>query len=204
MDAESHWEHIYQTKSPEETSWYVPHLQLSLDWILEAAPDRSSRIIDMGGGRSTLVDDLLERQYTALTIVDISAAALALSQKRLGQKAKQVNWLLADATTIALPKNSFDVWHDRAVFHFLTDLEERRAYTSRLTASLRSGGHLIIATFGPEGPVRCSGLPTVRYDSESLQAELGPRFRLAKSSIVEHETPFGTSQQFLYCHFVFG
>jgi ubiquinone/menaquinone biosynthesis C-methylase UbiE len=204
MSSQAHWDHIYETKSQEETSWYAPHLQLSLDWIEEAAPDRPSEIIDVGGGRSTLVDDLLGHQYRAITVLDISNAALERSQKRLDQRTKDIRWLVGDVTAIELPASHYDVWHDRAVFHFLTEAPRRKSYVDQVSASLKPGGHLIIATFGPEGPLRCSGLPTMRYDAAALQAEFGPCFRLGKSSLVEHETPFGTRQQFLYCDFVFG
>ncbi len=204
MGMQSHWERIYQTKSPEQTSWYQPHLQTSLDWITDAAPDRSAAIIDVGGGQSTLVDDLLTLQYLALTVLDVSEAAIGNSQHRLGPAAKNIRWLTGDVTKVSLPPRAYDVWHDRAVFHFLAQLEQRSAYVRQLASSLKVGGHVVIATFGPDGPETCSGLATLRYDAQSLQRELGQNFRMVKSSAVEHQTPFGTAQQFLYCHFILG
>jgi 2-polyprenyl-3-methyl-5-hydroxy-6-metoxy-1,4-benzoquinol methylase len=202
MGSQHHWEHVYQTKSPEATSWYQPHLRTSVEWITAAAPDRSASIIDIGAGESTLADDLLALGYRNITVLDISESALAKSQSRLGSSASQIKWLPADVTIAALPAHSFDVWHDRAVFHFMTEPGQRRAYMHKLAASLKPGGHAIIATFGPQGPEKCSGLPTSRYDGQTLHLELGPDFRIAKSSIIDHQTPFGTRQQFLYCDFV--
>lgn len=199
---QSHWERIYQTKSPQERSWYQPHSQLSLDWIIEAAPEKSASIIDVGGGESTLVDDLLALQYRALTVLDIAEAAIKNSQRRLGPAAKQIHWLTGDVTKITLPPRAYNVWHDRAVFHFLTHPEQRSAYVRQVASSLKIGGHLVIATFGPDGPEKCSGLVTRRYDAESLHHEFGSAFQLAKSSLAEHQTPFGTKQQFLCSHFI--
>jgi 2-polyprenyl-3-methyl-5-hydroxy-6-metoxy-1,4-benzoquinol methylase len=204
MTLQSHWERIYQTKSPVETSWFQPHLQTSLDWISEAAPDRFASIIDVGGGESTLADDLLARRYCFLTVLDIAEAAIRKSQERLGSAAKNIDWLVGDVIEVALPPRAYDVWHDRAVFHFLTEPDQRLAYVRQLSSSLKIGGHVVIATFGPEGPERCSGLVTRRYNAGSLQRELGQDFRLMRSSVVEHQTPFGTAQQFLYCHFTLG
>ncbi|MGA3335415.1 MAG: class I SAM-dependent methyltransferase [Terracidiphilus sp.] len=204
MSARDHWDRIYQTKSPVETSWYEPHLQMSLGWITEAVPDRSASIIDVGGGESTLIDDLLAKQYRTLTVLDVSEAAIRKSQNRLGPKAKNVNWLVGDLTEVALPSRTYDLWHDRAVFHFFTEPAQRAAYVSQLSASLKIGGQVLMATFGPEGPQKCSGLVTMRYGVESLLHELGPDFRTIRHSLIEHETPFGTKQQFLHCHFVFG
>lgn len=203
MSAHSHWEHIYQTKSPPETSWYAPHLQISLEWILEAVPDRSASIVDIGGGESTLVDDLIAQGYRALAVLDISEAALAKSQRRLGDLAQGVAWIPGDVTEATLPERAYDLWHDRAVFHFLTEPGQRAAYACRLAASLKPGGQVVMATFGPEGPQKCSGLPTMRYDAEGLQRELGPGFRLMRQAVVDHQTPLGKTQQFLCCRFAF-
>jgi 2-polyprenyl-3-methyl-5-hydroxy-6-metoxy-1,4-benzoquinol methylase len=202
MGMQSHWERVYQTKSPQQRSWYQPHSQPSLEWIKEAVPQKSASIIDVGGGESTLVDDLLVLQYRALTVLDIAEAAIKNSQSRLGPAAKSVHWLAGDVTKITLLPHAYDVWHDRAVFHFLTQPEQRSAYVRRISSSLKIGGHVVIATFGPQGPEACSGLLTRRYDPESLHHEFGPAFQLVKSSLVEHQTPFGTAQQFLYCHFI--
>jgi 2-polyprenyl-3-methyl-5-hydroxy-6-metoxy-1,4-benzoquinol methylase len=201
MTLQDHWEHIYQTKAPVETSWFEPHLQTSLHWISEAAPDRSASIIDVGGGESTLSDDLLAMHYRSLTVLDIAKAAITKSRNRLGAAAEKINWLVGNVIEVALPPRAYDVWHDRAVFHFLTEPDRRSAYVRQLSSSLKTGGHVVIATFGPQGPEKCSGLVTMRYNADSLQRELGQDFRLVRSSVVEHHTPFGTAQQFLYCQF---
>lgn len=184
-----------------ETSWFEPHLQTSLHWISEAAPDRSASIIDVGGGESTLSDDLLAMHYRSLTVLDIAKAAITKSRNRLGAAAEKINWLVGNVIEVALPPRAYDVWHDRAVFHFLTEPDRRSAYVRQLSSSLKTGGHVVIATFGPQGPEKCSGLVTMRYNADSLQRELGQDFRLVRSSVVEHHTPFGTAQQFLYCQF---
>jgi SAM-dependent methyltransferase len=201
MGKQAHWEQLYRAKSPGETSWYQPHLETSLDWIADAAKSPSAAIIDVGGGESTLVDDLLARGYDAVTVLDISGAAIRKSQERLGAAAQSVVWLVDDVTTATLPTSSYDVWHDRAVFHFLTRPEQRSAYVRQLVSALKAGGQVVMATFGPEGPLKCSGLDTERYDAESLHRELGSNFQFVHSAIVAHRTPFGTTQQFLYCRF---
>lgn len=203
MDLQRHWESVYQTKSPNQTSWYQPHLQISLDWIAEAAPGRSSSIIDVGGGESTLVDDLLTAAYSNITVLDLSETAIRKSKKRLGAVEQRVHWLTGDITAVTLSNRGFDLWHDRAVFHFLTEPHQRAAYVRQLTTSLRTGGHVILATFGPDGPQKCSGLPVRRYSAQDLQKELGPQFQLEKTSTVDHQTPFGTTQEFVYCRFKF-
>ena len=203
MDIQAHWEQIYGTKSPDETSWYEAHLQTSLDWISDAANGRSISIIDVGGGESTLADDLLARGYGALTVLDVAGAAIRKSQKRLGSKAKSVNWPVGDVTTVALPASVYDIWHDRAVFHFLIDPKQRLAYVHQMESALKIGGQVIMATFRPQGPQKCSGLDTKRYDAESLSREMGASFRLLQSATVIHQTPKATSQQFLYCQFSF-
>ena len=203
MSTQTHWDHVYQAKTPVETSWYEPHLDVSLEWILRAAPDRSSSIIDVGAGESTLVDDLLAEGYQALTVLDLSEAALARSQRRLGEAARNVAWIRGDVTEMPLPARTFDLWHDRAAFHFFTEPEKRAAYVQKLAASLRHGGQVVMATFGPEGPQKCSGLHTMRYNADSLQWELAPKFRLVRHAVIAHQTPFGTTQQFLYCQFTF-
>ena len=203
MDTQAHWAQIYETKSPDETSWYESHLQTSLDWISDAATDHSASIIDVGGGESTLIDDLLVRGYSALTVLDLAGAAIKKSQDRLERAAKSVNWIVGDVTTIAFPVNTYNIWHDRAVFHFLTNPEQRLAYIRQTTSALKIGVQVVMATFGPQGPQKCSGLDTNRYDAESLSREMGPRFRLIRSSTVLHHTPKGTTQQFLYCQFSF-
>lgn len=202
MDTQTHWDKIYTEKAPDQVSWYRPHLETSLALIEQAAAGVSASIIDIGAGESTLVDDLLARGYSDLTVLDISQAAIAASRKRLGDAAERVRWLVADITQAKLELSAYDVWHDRAVFHFLTAAADRRAYVRQVVRTVRRGGHIIVSAFGPEGPTRCSGLDVVRYDAESLHAEFGANFRLVSSSQQMHETPFGTTQQFLYCHCV--
>jgi 2-polyprenyl-3-methyl-5-hydroxy-6-metoxy-1,4-benzoquinol methylase len=204
MSTQNHWERIYQTKSPQETSWFQPHLETSLNWIAEAVPDRSASIIDVGGGQSTLVDDLLAMQYASVTALDLAEAAISKSRQRLGAAAANIKWLIGDVLEVSLPPSAYDLWHDRAVFHFLTEPQQRQTYVRQLASSLKTGGHVIIATFGPQGPEKCSGLTTQRYAPESLHREFGSAFRLVKSAVVEHQTPFATTQQFLYCHFILG
>jgi SAM-dependent methyltransferase len=202
MDTQTHWDKIYTEKAPDQVSWYRPHLEASLALIEQTGAGPSASIIDVGAGESTLVDDLLARGYSNLTVLDISQAAIAASRKRLGDAAERVRWLVADITQAELEPSAYDVWHDRAVFHFLTAAADRIAYVRQLVRSVRRGGHVIVSAFGPEGPTRCSGLEVVRYDAESLHAEFGANFRLISSSRHLHETPFGTTQQFLYCHCV--
>lgn len=201
MDTQRHWERVYATKAPAEVSWFRPHLETSLALIERVAGDRSASIIDVGGGESTLVDDLIGKGYLNLTVLDISRTAIEHSKQRLGSASPQVVWLVADVTKAELPMHAYDVWHDRAVFHFLTEPEQRLAYVRRAAIAVKPGGHVIIGVFGPEGPVKCSGLDTVRYDADSLQAEFNPRFRLIESVTELHRTPSGTAQQFLYCCF---
>jgi SAM-dependent methyltransferase len=202
MDQQSHWNNIYSQKAPDQVSWFRPHLEASLALIERVGDGPSASIIDVGGGESTLVDDLLVRGYSDLTVLDISQAAVEATRKRLGDSADRVQWSISDITQAALPISAYDVWHDRAVFHFLTDAADRKAYVDRVVRSVKRGGHVIISAFGPEGPTHCSGLEVVRYDSVSLHGEFGANFRLISSSQQIHETPFGTTQQFLYCHCV--
>ena len=168
--------------------------------IERAAPDPSSSIIDVGGGESTLVDDLLAGGYENITILDVSQTAMDVTKTRLGLAAEQVHWLVADITEAQLEPGAYDVWHDRAVFHFLTTSEHCVAYVRQVAHAVKPGGHVIISTFGPEGPTKCSGLDVIRYDAESLHDQFGVRFRLVKSSKELHRTPFGTTQQFLFCY----
>ena len=199
MSARTHWEKIYTAKAPDQVSWYRAHLETSLDLIKRAANDRAVSIIDVGGGESTLADDLLEQGFQNVTVLDVSQAAIDVNKTRLREKAGNVRWLVADITQIELEPKAYDVWHDRAVFHFLTVQEQRAAYVRQVVRSVKPGGHVIVSTFGPEGPTKCSGLDVVRYDANSLHNEFGARFRLVESSKEVHQTPFGTTQQFLYC-----
>jgi 2-polyprenyl-3-methyl-5-hydroxy-6-metoxy-1,4-benzoquinol methylase len=200
MDAKGHWEKVYTTKAPDAVSWYRPHLETSLALIERAVDARSASIIDVGGGESTLVDDLLLRGFRNITVLDVSQTAIDVTKNRLGSAAEQVHWLVGDITEIELEPGAYDVWHDRAVFHFLTAPEQRTAYVRQVARSVKPGGHVIVSTFGPEGPTKCSGLEVMRYDAGSLHDEFGARFRLVESSKEPHHTPFGTTQQFLYCY----
>jgi SAM-dependent methyltransferase len=198
MDAQAHWEKIYAERAPNAVSWYRPHLETSLA-LIERVSSRGSAIIDVGGGESTLVDDLLSRGYENVTILDISQKAVDANQQRLGSASECVHWLVADITTAELPRSAYDVWHDRAVFHFLTTPADREAYVRQAAHAVKQGGYVIVSTFGPEGPTKCSGLEVVRYDAEALHREFGVHFRLLESTKELHQTPFGTIQQFLYC-----
>ncbi|HLY39860.1 MAG TPA: class I SAM-dependent methyltransferase [Terracidiphilus sp.] len=203
MNIQEHWEHIYATRSPDLRSWFSPHLDASLDLIERLPISHNATIIDVGGGESTFVDDLLRRGYENLTVLDISRTAMNSSAKRLGNVARRVRWITADITQVQLQRAQFDVWHDRAVFHFLTSSHERTAYVQQVARAVKRGGHVIVGVFGPDGPTRCSGLDVVRYDAESLRHEFGPQFRPIESSIQLHRTPAGVIQQFLYCHLKF-
>ncbi len=200
MDVKTHWEKIYATKTPDQVSWYRPHLDTSLALIKRCVSDRSASIIDVGGGESTLVDDLLDDGFQNITVLDVSQAAIDVNKTRLGEKKTRVHWIVADITSVELTPKVYDVWHDRAVFHFLTGQEQRAAYVRQVARSVKHGGHVIVSTFGPEGPTKCSGLDVVRYDADSLHDQFGARFCLIESSKEIHQTPFGTAQQFLYCY----
>lgn len=200
-DASAHWEQVYQTRPATEVSWFRPHLERSLALIEAAAPQREARILDVGGGASTLVDDLLARGYRHLSVLDLSAAALRTARDRLGALATGVNWLQADARSTGLDAQSIDVWHDRAVFHFLTDEADRTAYVREVTRVLKPGGHLIIATFALDGPQQCSGLPVVRYDAGGLARVFGDGFRLEAQAAEAHTTPGGKLQSFIQACF---
>ena len=198
MSSRDHWQRVYETKESTEVSWYAAHLQQSVRLIQEVAPP-PARIIDVGAGASTLVDDLLELGYRNLTVLDVSDAALAMARRRLGERATEVNWLAADVCSASLEENCFDLWHDRAVFHFLTSENDRRAYVSQVRRSLVSGGHVVIATFSLAGPSQCSGLDVMRYDALSLVREFGPAFELSSQGEATHTTPAGKEQQFIFC-----
>jgi SAM-dependent methyltransferase len=194
-----HWERIYRTTDPSQVSWYQPEPQLSLDLIRRVAPDLDAPIIDVGGGASSLVDRLLDVGYRHLTVLDVAPSALAISRERLGQRAPLVTWIAADALTARLPWSSYAVWHDRAVFHFLTDPPDRARYVDQTRYAVQPGGHIIVASFGPDGPTRCSGLDVVRYSPEAMHGEFGTAFRLLESVREHHHTPSGITQAFVYC-----
>lgn len=200
MDAKIHWEHIYETKAPSQVSWYQEHAQLSLSFIQRAGIATTANIIDVGGGASILVDDLLAAGFLHVSVLDISAKALEVARNRLGARAAEVNWIEADITRVELPFHSYDVWHDRAVFHFLIQAEDRRRYVQAVQHAVRPGGHVIVATFALDGPLRCSDLDVARYDADSLHDEFGEHFTLIDSARETHQTPFGTQQKFIYCY----
>ncbi len=198
MRQKEHWDEVYRNKAPDSVSWYRPRLEQSLAWIEACALSSDAHIVDVGGGASTLVDDLLDRGFERLSVVDLSEEALGHSKARLGDAAQAVQWVVGDATTRLFDEASVDLWHDRAVFHFLTDEARRDAYVEALRASLRPGGFAIIATFGPTGPERCSGLPVTRYASAEIAAVLGRGFELIDQADDEHVTPWGAPQDFAY------
>lgn len=201
MSNQAHWNNIYQTKQRNEVSWYAPHLTRSLSFITQAAPHKQAEIIDIGAGESTLVDDLLDSGYTRLSLLDISDGAMAATKQRLGAGGLTVQWYVGDVTSIALPDDRFDVWHDRAVFHFLLDAEQRKAYVTQLHRSVKVGGQVIISTFAQDGPLQCSGLPVARYTPVALSSELGKGFDLVDQANEEHVTPSGKVQKFVYARF---
>lgn len=200
MDKKTHWEKVYQTKEADQVSWFREHLDNSLQMILQTNVGKEAAIIDVGGGSSTLVDDLLKHGFADVSVLDISAQALAKSRYRLGNKAELVEWIEADITEISLPENHYDVWHDRAVFHFLTETEDRRKYVELVKKALKVGGHIIVASFGLNGPKKCSGLDVVQYSPDSMHNEFGKSFELVNSLKETHQTPFQTTQEFIYCY----
>jgi ubiquinone/menaquinone biosynthesis C-methylase UbiE len=194
-----HWQSVYKTKNPTDLSWYQSRLEKSLEFISAAGIPLNASILDVGGGASNLADDLLAKKYERLTVLDLSSEALEKAKERLANLADKVTWIEADITKVSFPANSFDLWHDRAVFHFLTGSEQRQSYLKVLRDSLKPGGFLIMATFSLEGPLKCSGLEVMRYSPETLSRELGEEFQLLKSSRERHQTPFDTFQNFIYC-----
>lgn len=199
MSRRDHWEGVYRARPASEVSWYQPKAKISLDLIRQIAPDLDARIIDVGGGASTLVDGLLDAGYRHVTVLDIAGASLAIVRNRLGERAGNVTWLETDILTAELPKGRYDVWHDRAVFHFLTEPSDRARYVDKTRESVKPGGHVIVASFAPDGPTKCSGLEVVRYSPDTMHAEFGEGFRLLGSVREEHQTPSGATQAFVYC-----
>lgn len=200
MDSKQHWEQVYATKASDSVSWFQEHADQSLRLIHNTGLGKDAEIIDVGGGASTLVDDLAAEGFNDLTVLDLSVAALTVAKQRLGKRAVAVHWAEGDITCAEFPMHRFDIWHDRAVFHFLTDPADRQAYVERVMRSVRPGGHVIVATFAEDGPEKCSGLPVMRYQPESLHAEFGDAFLLVAHEHEVHHTPFGTDQQFIYCY----
>lgn len=199
MEPKNHWEKVYNTKSATEVSWFQEHAQLSLRLIRDANTPISASIIDVGGGASNLVDDLLATGYQKVTVLDLSEAALNTAKARLGASAGHVLWMEANILETELPSNAFDVWHDRAVFHFLTTEAERQAYVRQVLHAVKPGGMVIVATFAEDGPTQCSGLPVMRYSAEELHSEFGQPFQLLGHEKESHHTPGGSEQKFVYC-----
>jgi ubiquinone/menaquinone biosynthesis C-methylase UbiE len=200
MKPKEHWENVYSTKATTSVSWFQEHAETSLSIIRSTGVAKDAAIIDVGGGASTLVDDLLSGGYENISVLDLSAVALAAAKKRISSLSSKVTWLEADVTKVDLPTHYFDVWHDRAVFHFLITPEDRAAYVSTVLRAVKPGGHVIVATFAEDGPTQCSGLPVMRYRADELHAEFGGAFTLLQHSKEVHRTPFGTDQQFVYCY----
>lgn len=202
MERKDHWENIYQSKSVKEVSWFQEHADLSLNFIKKANGNLDANIIDVGGGASVLVDNLIANGYRNITVVDISEHALSIARERIGEQATNISWVAGDVTTIIFPKHHFDIWHDRAVFHFLTDPADRQRYVENMINFVKPGGHVIVATFSLNGPTKCSGLDIIQYSPEKLQNEFGEGFSIVNHVEEKHKTPSGGEQQFIYCSFV--
>ena len=200
ISQKAHWESVYKDNDPTNVSWYQEHPEISLEMIKRTGAGRSAAIIDVGGGTSTLIDDLILDGYGNITVLDISDAAIQLTKKRITNGANRVEFITADITKSHLPPAHFDIWHDRAVFHFLTNPLDREKYVEAVLRSVKPRGHVIVATFGPDGPNRCSGLDVIRYNAGTLHDEFGKNFDLLHHITEEHATPFQTQQQFIYCY----
>ena len=200
MSSKDYWDAVYRTKPADGVSWFRPHLERSLAFLEGTKLALDARVIDVGGGASTLVDDLLERGYVNVTVLDLSQAALDATQARLGERAARVQWLCADVTDARLAEAAYDFWHDRAVFHFLRDPAARARYVDAVRRSLKPGGHIVVATFGPHGPEKCSGLEVMRFSAEALHDEFGSDFAREADATEMHTTPWGTEQEFVYCY----
>jgi SAM-dependent methyltransferase len=200
-DQRQHWEGVYRNKAADQVGWFQPHAASSLR-LIEAGAGQDAHVIDVGGGASVLVDDLLDAGYRNLTVLDLAESALTTSRARLGVRAQGVQWIAADITQAQLPAAHYDVWHDRAVFHFLTDPADRARYVAQVRKSVKPGGHVVVAAFGPGGPLQCAGLDVVRYAPDALYAEFGASFRLVRHETEIHHTPAGQEQEFVYCYCV--
>ncbi len=199
VDRRQHWESVYRSKAADQVGWFQPRAASSLR-LIERSAGPDAQVIDVGGGASVLVDDLLDAGYRHVTVLDLAESALAVSRARLGERARAVEWIAGDITRVDLPAARYDVWHDRAVFHFLTDPADRARYVAQVLRAVKPGGHVIVATFGPGGPLQCSGLDVVRYDPDALHAQFGASFRLLGHETEIHHTPAGKDQEFVYCY----
>jgi SAM-dependent methyltransferase len=197
---QAHWENVYTTKGEKEVSWFQENPAPSLELIALTRLPEDAAIIDIGGGTSRLVDDLRARRFHRLTVLDLSGAALAAAKERLGKSGAEVQWVIADVTKWE-PEQTYDLWHDRAAFHFLTDHADQSAYVDRIKRAVKPGGHVIIGTFAPDGPERCSGLPIVRHDAGTLAKILGSDFVLIDTRRHDHATPWGAIQHFQFSTF---
>lgn len=201
MNPKSHWSNIYKTKVPTDVSWYQERPSSSLEFIQNTGVGLDAHIIDVGAGSSTLVDHLLRAGYHNITLLDISEEALQLTRNRIDEShLDKVEWLVGDITNIPLTEYHYDIWHDRAFFHFLTDSHLRRRYIEQVKRAVKPNGDVIMATFATDGPNQCSGLDVVQYDSSSLQSVFGEDFQLISSNNESHQTPWGAEQKFVYCH----
>ncbi len=198
MDRHAHWENVYREKAATAVSWYRPHLEVSLELIEHVAESKRAAVLDIGGGASTLVDDLHAAGFDDVSVLDIAERALEASQQRLGDAATRLKWIAADFLSAELEPQRYDVCHDRAVFHFLQTSEDKTAYFEQAARILRPQGALILATFAPEGPERCSGLEVSRYDEAALKRVLGDRFEVMESQRNSHHTPAGKVQEMMY------
>jgi 2-polyprenyl-3-methyl-5-hydroxy-6-metoxy-1,4-benzoquinol methylase len=201
MSSSEHWENVYRSKQVDSVSWFQPHAEISLEIIRSTGLNPAdARVIDVGAGASVLVDDLLDANYQHVTVLDIAESALTVSRARLGERAARVDWRVGDVTKVDLPQAGYDIWHDRAVFHFLTREEDRKRYVEQVWRAVRPGGFVIVATFGPNGPLQCSNLDVCRYAPEALHGEFGAGYELISHQAETHATPAGKSQEFVYCY----
>jgi len=197
-DRQQHWQNVYRQKDAQRVSWYRPHLEVSLDLMRQAGMDPGSRVIDVGAGASTLIDDLLALGLRSIVALDVSEESLAVTRARLAGQAESVQWLVADVTSVVLPPSSIDLWHDRAALHFLTEVQDVGKYVEVATKAIVTGGHAVIGGFALDGPVTCSGLPVARRDPQDIAALFAERFVLVDSRQEIHRTPSGSEQSFAY------
>lgn len=200
MSKENHWRQVHDSKAEDQISWFQSKPETSLRLIQNAGLSTTARLIDVGGGASRLVDNLLDLGYSQLAVLDITEGGMAKAKDRLGARAEEVQWIVSDVTQLQ-SDTQWDLWHDRAVFHFLVDADDRTRYRRVLESAVVPGGLVVIGTFGPDGPEKCSGLPVRRYSTEALAAELGSAFVIRESVIEDHRTPSGANQQFIYARF---
>lgn len=198
MDAKSHWDNIYTTKDHTQVSWYTAHISSSMDLIAATSLGHAARIIDVGGGASTLVDDLLEKDFKNISVLDISASALDIAKERLGSRAGEIQWRVGNILEYDFHGLEFDLWHDRAVLHFLTDVKDQKRYSEIVAATVAKGGFVVLSVFAEDGPIKCSGIEIVRYNEGELEKLLGPAFKTVLTQRSIHDTPGGTGQKFVH------